>query len=64
MDLINLKSEDFSKKSSANLLKIIDDMAVENKKYQDEITVILDKQDELFVVYSEIMKTLAKRSHN
>lgn len=64
MDLINLKNEDFSKKSSANLLKIINDIDAENQKYQSEITLILDKQDELFAVYSEIMNTIAKRNHN
>lgn len=64
MDIINLKNEDFSKKSSSNLLKIINELDVENQKYQAQIAALLDKQDELFEVYTKVMRTIAQRSNN
>jgi hypothetical protein len=64
MDINALKNEDFAKKSSSNLLKIINELDVENQKYQAEISALLDKQDELFVVYSKIMRIIAQRSYN
>lgn len=64
MDIINLKIEDFSKRSSSNLLKIINELDVENKKYQAEISTLLDKQDEIFEIYTKVMRTIGQRSHN
>lgn len=64
MDIINLKIEDFSKRSSSNLLKIINELDVENKKYQAEISALLDKQDEIFEIYTKVMRTIGQRSHN
>ena len=64
MELINLKTEDFAKKSSANLLKIVNELNNENKNCQEKITKMLDYQDEIFFIYNKIMRIIAQRSHN
>lgn len=64
MELINLKTEDFAKKSSANLMKIVNELNNENKDCQEKITKMLDYQDEIFFIYNKIMRIIAQRSHN
>lgn len=64
MELIHLKTEDFSKKSSSNLLKIITELNTENQRCQSEMGKLLDYQDEIFEIYNKIMRIIAQRSHN
>jgi hypothetical protein len=64
MDLNKLKTEDFTKKSNINLLKLIEQLDVENITCNKEIEKLLDKQDEIFNIYNQIMTILGNRGNN